>query len=182
MSTPIPASSSIPSVNPLGSPLLSSFGGKVPNPTSQIKQFFTSDTGSNTWFYKNINNNTNNKILTPTIQSNALNVYIPGDLTVNGTIINPSDVILKENIKDISEEEHNKILEIKPKTYNFKDDIHKKEHFGIIAQDLQDVLPQLVSEVQNKQHVNYLELIPLMISKMQKMQEEIDELKKTLKP
>jgi hypothetical protein len=34
-------SGSIPSVNPLGQPTLSSFGGRVANLTSQIKQFTT---------------------------------------------------------------------------------------------------------------------------------------------
>ena len=62
----------------------------------------------------------------------------------------------------------------------------KKNHYGLIAQEVEEQYPLLVSEIDDVldddadtkiKTVNYMELIPLMISKMQKMQYEIDELK-----
>ena len=55
----------------------------------------------------------------------------------------------------------------------------KKEHYGFVAQDVEKVFPLLVNynESIECKTVNYIELIPLMINKMKKMQEEIDNLK-----
>lgn len=177
----ISAAGSIPCINPLGSPVLSSFGGKVPNTTTQIKQFYATDnsnTSSNTWTYSRNPILPNDLVtLTPTIQSTSLNVYIPGDLTVMGSIHNPSDEKLKQNIHDLQQYEFNKILEIEPKTFSFKKDINNINHFGIIAQDLEKIIPCLVSEDKDNKYINYLELIPLMIGKIKLMQQELDELK-----
>jgi hypothetical protein len=87
----------------------------------------------------------------------------------------------KENIQNISQEKYNNLSKIEPKLYRFKDDSTKKEHYGVIAQELEPFFPELISEKDSKKHVNYLELIPLLIGKMKLMQEEIDELKKIIK-
>jgi len=175
----VTASGSIPSLNPLGSQILSSFGGKVPDPTSQIKQFYATDnSNSNYWLYS-INPLLPSKIiLTSTIQSPLLNVVIPGDLTVIGTINNPSDEKLKKNINDLDEDEFNKILDLKPKSFSFKKDVGNINHYGFIAQDLEKIIPCLVSEDKDNKYINYLELIPLLIGKIQLMQKELDDLKK----
>jgi hypothetical protein len=49
--------------------------------------------------------------------------------------------------------------------------------YGVIAQDIEIYFPELVSNnTGGHKSVNYLELIPIMIVKMKKMQEEIDNL------
>ena len=64
-------------------------------------------------------------------------------------------------------------------------DTHK-ERYGIIAQELEEYFPELITNtgiedtdnsVKLIKSVNYLELIPIMIVKMKNMQKEIDELK-----
>jgi hypothetical protein len=59
-----------------------------------------------------------------------------------------------------------------------KDDQNKDKHYGFIAQELEEMFPDLVqyNSSLNCQTINYLELIPLIICKMQKMQNQIDEL------
>ena len=171
----VQASGSIPSLSPGNSaPLPGTFGGKTPTPGSSIKQFYASDSSYDGWYYKN----------KTTIQSLTSNVYIPGDLTVGGTIVNTSDLLFKENIQDISQEEFENVLKIQPKKYHFKDDSQKKEHYGVIAQELELLYPELIREHDDpdktKKHVNYLEIIPLLIGKMKQMQQEIDELKETI--
>ena len=42
MSVPISASGSILALNSNGAPVLSAFGGKIPTPTANIKQFYDS--------------------------------------------------------------------------------------------------------------------------------------------
>jgi hypothetical protein len=176
--TPISASGSIPALNTNGAPILSAFGGKIPTPSSIIKQFYDSGPPS-TWFYTKTgcNNGSGTFILTTVNQSPTLDVVIPGNLTVEGVITKASDISLKENIQDISEEKYNNLLKVEPKIYHLKSDANKKEHYGMIAQELEALFPELISEKDSKKHVNYLELIPLLIGKMKLMQEEINQLK-----
>ena len=73
------------------------------------------------------------------------------------------------------------MLDLKPTQFNFKLDLKKKIHYGFITEDLEQIYPELVKDCENGyKKVNYLELIPLIISKMKEMQDEIDELKKQL--
>ena len=166
---------SIQTVNPNGAQTLTNYGGKIATPTTNVKQFYQNDANTVTWYYKNI---LGKQTLTPTVQNSLLNVSIPGDLTVNGTIYNPSDINFKENIRDIEQKDFEKVTQLEPKKYNFKDDQNKNEHFGLIAQDLEELFPELINTQISgetvKKHINYLELIPLMIAKMKQMQEKID--------
>jgi hypothetical protein len=152
---------------------------RQPNRTSYVKTFSLSTSGIATWIYKTISGI---KYITPATNNS---VYLPEDLVVMGTITNPSDIALKENINDISNDFCNNILNITPKKYNFIDDKNKKEHYGIIAQELEMFFPKLVinagmddsnNNINEIKTINYLELIPIMISKMKMMQNQIDEL------
>ena len=156
---------------------VNNYGGKQPNNTQNIKQF---NVGSPTqlWLYKTLGvklDGTNNLVIVPTT---ATDVLIQKNLTVEGAILNPSDVTLKQNIKNISDCE---ILCLNPVEFNFKSDESQKKHFGFIAQDMEKIFPDLVSDEQiGYKTVNYIELIPLMLSKMKQMQAEIDSLKEKL--
>ena len=67
------------------------FGGRFGTTSSYIKQYTaTLDQNLAFWIYSNNNNNVV-KTITPSVKQNTskTNVYINGDLTVTGTIINP---------------------------------------------------------------------------------------------
>ena len=160
---------------------VANYSGRQPDVFQNIKQFFTSNKGVVYWFYKTI---TNTVYITPSDQTKT--VMIPKDLYVVGSITNTSDIKLKENIEDIDEDEFDRILTIRPKKYSFINDNKNKTHYGLIAQDLETVYPELVTtnhhetdegEVQDIKSINYVELIPILICKIQQMQKEIDELK-----
>ena len=130
---------------------------------------------------------TNVKYLTPA--PSTFSVYIAKDLYVAGKIYGSvatiSDVNLKENIGDLSLKiDCNKMMELIPKEYIYKEDESKQIHYGLIAQDLEKIYPQLVSEFVHPEtqevnkSVNYTELIPILILKMQNMQKQIDELRR----
>ena len=56
--------------------------------------------------------------------------------------------------------------------------LHSQKHYGLSAQELREVYPDLVTEDQNGYlSVNYVELVPLLLQCIQEMQQEIDELK-----
>jgi hypothetical protein len=87
-----------------------------------------------------------------------------------------SDKRLKENIVD-SGEALQKLLKIKVRKYNWKNsDI--KEDFGLIAQELNEVLPQYVQEGNEETNwgVAKAELVPLLVKAIQEQQAQIKEL------
>ncbi len=159
---------------------VANYGGRQPDNTTYVKQFTSAPSTFANWIYKTMGGI---KYITPATNNS---VYLPKDLFVVGSIINPSDLVLKENVNDLTDEFCDNILELKPKKYNFKSDEVKKERYGIIAQELEEYFPELIANtgiedkdnnIQSIKSVNYLELIPIMIVKMKNMQKEIDELK-----
>ena len=169
------------------------FGGRFGTTSSYIKQYSTSiNQNIAYWIYLQNTNVNNIKTISPLSTNQNIdktNVYINGDLTVTGTIINPSDIKLKKNIKDIESNDLNNLLNLEPKKYNLKDD-ENKIHYGLIAQDVEKILPSLVNEIEQiydvendeikYKGVNYLELIPLMLKKIKEMQIEINNLNKKI--
>ena len=156
------------------------YGGRQTNNTAYIKQFRSGLPAS---LFK-ITNHDNLPAITPT--SNLLkNLYIPGNLYVDGSLTLPSDAELKDNILGISEEISENIMKLSAKEFTLKNDNKKTKHYGFIAQELEMLFPNLVTikpDINGKKYkgVNYLELIPLLVHKIQEMQQEIDQLKDTL--
>ena len=149
------------------------YGGRQGDNVQNIKQFVSSGYGAVTWVYKQILNTT---VITPADQTKT--VLIPKDLIVLGSINNPSDNILKENIETIDSTD---LLKLNPVKFQFKNDNKHKNHFGLIAQELEIVYPELVSNNSiGFKTVNYIELIPILISQIKTMQKDIDTLKSEL--
>lgn len=152
---------------------IANYGGRQPDNTQNVKQFITTTTTA-IWVYKTLP--TGLKVQTPADKIRP--VYINSDLYVNGSIYNTSDAILKENVVSISEDKLNNVLKLKPMEYNFKTDTNQKIHYGFIAQDVEPLFPELIiKNINGHKTINYIEFIPLLISKVQNMQKEIDELK-----
>jgi len=158
------------------------YGGRVIDNQQGVKQFFVSSTSTAQWVYKR----QNDKLLVITPADNKRMIYINNDLEVkkdlyvDGSIYNPSDEKLKENIESISQEQMDNLFKINPIYFSYKKDKEKTKHFGVLAQDVEKIFPELVSDKDYKT-VNYQELIPIMLSKMKQMQQEIDKLKLQIK-
>jgi filamentous hemagglutinin family protein len=157
----------------------SNYGGKVGNNTANVKNF---NVGNQIPLWKTMTYN-NENILTPTKKNQS--VYIQGNLYVDGTIINPSDVYLKDNIEDLSTNITEKIMNLRPTQFKLKTDPIKKIHYGFIAQEFEEQFPELVvskvdKNVANLKGINYLEIVPLLVHQIQRMQKEIDDLKQQI--
>ena len=166
------------------------YGGKLPDPnTSTYIKYFIQGQAPNLWTTIPDSTGSGSGTIVPA-SPYYQNVSIPGDLTVYGFFSNPSDIILKDNIVEISTELSDNIMKLKPTQFTFKTDLTKKIHYGFIAQEFETQFPELVVNkpdnnnnhyhIHNKRDIkaiNYLEVIPLLVSQIQKMQSEIDELK-----
>ncbi len=126
-----------------------------------------------------IGNGTGN---TKTLRSDALVMLKNGNTNVSGYWTGPgftnlSDKRLKTNIQPTSNALEI-ITQLKPKAYQLKNDPTVKTHFGLLASELQTILPNLVYKgTDQKQHlsINYTELIPLLIGAIQELNLKITE-------
>jgi len=110
-----------------------------------------------------------------------------------------SDMKLKQNIADI-ESATSLVKAMKPKTYYFKKDdfsnlrLPDTKQYGLLAQDLELILPDLVQtsqepvrvnasgerEMEELKSINYNGLVPVLIKAIQELQQEVDALKAKL--
>ena len=164
---------------------IANYGAKHGDSNQFIKQFIVAPTVSQAdWVFSKITP-TGDIYITPA--NNKKSVYISTDLIVKnnlyvlGHIFNPSDVKLKEEIEPISDSKIENLFDLEPVEYKLKSDIKKKKHYGLIAQDVEKLYPELISDSNlGFKSVNYMELIPLLLLKMKNMQKEIDELKEQI--
>ena len=113
-------------------------------------------------------------------RSDALVVKFNGDATLAGNLNINSDARLKANIISLGGT-LSKLLQIDGKSYTMKKDESEKQKIGLLAQDIEKVFPELVSESHGVKSVNYQGLVPVLINALKEQQSEIDELKTMLK-
>ena len=88
-----------------------------------------------------------------------------------------SDINLKENVK-IIDNAVDKVNSISGITFNWKE--NKKPSAGVIAQEVEKILPEIVQENDGNKTLNYNGLIGLLIEAVKEQQEEINNLKTRL--
>jgi hypothetical protein len=79
-----------------------------------------------------------------TTSDNGERLYVSGAIRATGTITANSDITLKKNLLKI-ENALEKVEQINGYTYEFKAD-DSKRHAGVIAQEIQTVLPEIVNK------------------------------------
>ena len=83
----------------------------------------------------------------------------------------PSDKRLKTNIKDIDYPE--KLLDLRPVSFNYIDDQERKEQYGFIAQEVQNVYPEFVSQKDGYLGLTYTKFITPAIAMIQKLDKRV---------
>jgi hypothetical protein len=97
-------------------------------------------------------------------------------VAASGTTYNTtSDRRLKENIEPIIDGTE-KLLAMKPTKFNFIDDENKTRMHGFIAQDMQEVVPEAVSDGEIMS-MDYGRITPVIVAALQDALREIEELK-----
>jgi hypothetical protein len=124
------------------------------------------------------------------------NVNVVGSFTATD-YNTPSDFRLKENIRQIDDGNLEKVMGINVVRYKIKNievdlgdtaktphyaypedsPILKTDHYGVLAQELQTIYPELVKEGPNGYlSVNYMELVPILIKSIQELNQKVREL------
>ena len=103
-----------------------------------------------------------------------------GDITSSGNITANSDISLKDNIVAIPNA-LDKVLQIRGVTYNRNDIEGNPRQTGVIAQEVEKVLPEVISEDNNGiKSVAYGNMISLLIEAIKEQQTRIDMLEEKL--
>jgi len=128
--------------------------------------------------------------------------YFSGNVTVTGTFSNPSDKNLKKNINPLTGS-LKKVLNLQGVTYDWKSDqelidfrkssdsngkeearkfnFPKGTQIGVIAQDVEKVLPELVqTDGEGLKSVDYIKIIPILIEAIKEQQKQIEKLSEEL--
>ncbi|HZJ99674.1 MAG TPA: tail fiber domain-containing protein, partial [Tissierellaceae bacterium] len=114
------------------------------------------------------------------------NWIMRGNVTATGevTAYSSSDVRLKQNIKPI-ENALDIISKLNPVTFNWNSkaiELNKNKdsdriNYGVIAQEMEKVLPELVHQTNNYKSVDYPQLIMILAKGIQELRLEMEELK-----
>ena len=112
-------------------------------------------------------------------RSDAFTVWFNGDATLAGNLNVNSDARLKANIVSLGSTLA-KLLQIDGKSYTMKKDESEKQKIGLLAQDIEKVFPELVSESNGIKSVNYQGLVPILINALKEQEERIKRLEELL--
>jgi hypothetical protein len=108
------------------------------------------------------------------------NFRVNGAIYATGNVTAFSDVRLKEDIRTI-DNAMDKIVQITGYTFTRNDLDDDKRYAGVIAQEVQHVLPEVVEQDEEGMlSIAYGNLVALLIEGMKEQKKEIDELKKRL--
>ncbi len=118
--------------------------------------------------------------------SSGFALYAQGNIKVTGrvsalNILNPSDSTLKTNIFPINSP-LGKLLNLNGVYFNWKDTIKydSKKHVGFIAQQVKEILPEVVHYDGSIYSVEYAPITALLVEAMKEQQHQIDSLRNRL--
>ena len=110
--------------------------------------------------------------------STKLTLDPSGNLTAAGDVYAYSDARVKENVETINNA-LDKVMALRGVSYNRTDNDDKAKKVGVIAQEIQKVLPEVVTEQEDGMlGVSYGNIVGVLIEAIKELKAEIDELKK----
>jgi len=145
-------------------------------PTSSL--LISDDTTSAVTIYPIFTSNTTGALSNVSVSSTKL-TYNPSTGTVTAVDFNStSDLRRKENVQLI-ENGLEIIQQIDPVSFNWKET--SKQGFGVIAQQIETILPSIVGEDgEGYKSISYTQLISFLISAVKEQQKQIDDLKRKI--
>jgi hypothetical protein len=162
------------------------FSGRitVPNGSAGSPSIaFTSDVGVDTGFFWSADgytNFTNNGVYSGNMGPNG-NFTAVGNITAYGSSTAPSDIRLKTNITRI-DNALDKVCQLGGYTFDRIDRVTARQT-GVIAQEVQKVLPEAVIELNDEDKtltVAYGNMMGLMIEAIKELSDQVEELKAKL--
>lgn len=134
----------------------------------------TNDTSTNTTQYITMARSTSGALNGAYVSNTGL-TFNPSTGTLSSTNYNSlSDRALKDNIEPL--QDYSTVLDkLNPVKFQWKS--NNKTGFGLIAQEVEKVLPEIVENVEDYKSVGYQQIIPFLLACVKNQQKEIEKLK-----
>jgi hypothetical protein len=134
------------------------------------------ETNGRWYLYHHVGNNCT--AISTSTTSSSYRAYVGGSLYAEGDIVAYSDRRKKENIITV-DNALDKVNKLRGVYYNRIDDDSKKRQVGVIAQEIQEVLPEVVTYAEDVDEygVSYGNITGLLIEAIKEQQTQIEELK-----
>jgi len=101
-----------------------------------------------------------------------------GELYSARGTLTASDIRTKTDVCNLPQDEVAKFASLNPKKYIYKDDPKRRTQFGLIAQEVEKIYPNIVETGPNGlKSLRYNDLIPILIAKVKSMEAELVKLK-----
>ena len=113
--------------------------------------------------------------------SSSYELYVTGDMYATADIVAMSDERSKENIITV-DNALDKVSKLRGVYYNKKEGKDKSRKVGVVAQEVEKVLPEVVTYAEDKDEygVNYGNIAGLLIEAIKDLKEEVKDLKQQL--
>ena len=121
-----------------------------------------------------------NKALIPLLDADGNPQYPDVEITGTSTAASfnaTSDKSKKENIETIPDALET-ISKLRGVEFNFIDDNEKSLHRGVIAQELEEIYPEMVKGEEGNKSVAYMEIIGVLIESVKELKARVEELEK----
>lgn len=129
------------------------------------------ETGSSSTFYVTLTGNTSGNVTSMNVSSSSL-TFIPSTGTLSATVFNSlSDSSLKDNVLPINNA-LNVINNLSGVGFNWKES--GQHSFGVLAQDMEKVIPDLVGNINNLKTVNYDGIIAFLIEAIKELNNKLE--------
>jgi hypothetical protein len=112
--------------------------------------------------------------------ANRWQLDMSGNMTVAGDVTAYSDARVKENVVTV-DNALDKVLNLRGVYYNRTDSDDKRRKVGVIAQEILEVIPEVVGQDNDGMYnVSYGNIVGVLIEAIKEQQKQIDELKAKL--
>jgi hypothetical protein len=106
-------------------------------------------------------------------------LHVSGNILATGDIISNSDIKLKTNIKTLTNS-LDKVLQMRGVEFD-RIDIEGKHQIGFIAQELEEIYPELVSENNDIKSVAYGNITAILVEALKELKERVEVLEQNSK-
>ena len=123
--------------------------------------------------------NTSSFIIRNSSDTNIFTFSNDGNLTATGNVQSNSDERIKTNIRPL-EDPLAKVIQLRGVMYD-RTDIESNDNIGMIAQEVESVIPQLVSETNGVKSLAYSNMVAVLVEAIKDQQKQIDALREEIR-
>jgi hypothetical protein len=129
------------------------------------------ESSSSNTFYLTLSSNTSGNVSSLNVSTSAL-TFVPSTGTLSATVFNSlSDTTLKDNVSPINNA-LDVINSLSGVGFDWKES--GKHSFGVLAQDMEKVVPDLVGNINNLKTVNYDGIIAFLIEAIKELNNKLE--------